>query len=196
MKKLLTLLTLLFALLSNNCLSQSEDATIFYKDGDSIRGYAFVKNNKVKFRVSLDRKGEFWTSLMIEKVVFETFFGNITYEYIKINEYNDPILLELVSEGDVSLYRQTSSSWILDSNFPENNHPNNRKVTKVINFLIRKNDDFPTCLNCGLFNKWKKRTMDFVIDCPTLIKKIKINEFREIHLQEIVEYYNDFCTEL
>ncbi len=195
MNKLLSLFILIFTLASINCFSQSEEATIFFKNGDSIPGYAFIKNNKIKFRVSLDSKGDFWSSLMVEKVEFDTFFGTKTYEYIKLNEFDDPVLLELVTEGEVSLYRQTSSSWILDSSFPQNNHPNNRKVTKATNFLIRQNNDYPSCLNCGLFNKWKKRTMDFLIDCPVLVEKIKTNEFREIHLQEIVEYYNNFCTE-
>ncbi len=196
MKKHIYLFIFLFAIGNFTCFSQSAEATMFFKDGDSIQGYAFIKNNKIKFRVSLDSKAEFWTSLMIEKVEFDTFFGVKTYEYINLNEFGEPVLFELVTKGEVSLYRQSSSYWILDSSFPENNFPNNHKVTTVTNYLIRQNEDYPSCLNCGLFNKWKKRTMDFLIDCPTLVKKIKKNEFREIHLQEIVEYYNDFCTDI
>jgi len=196
MNKLFISLIILTALLSSNCYSQSEKAILFFNDGDSIPGYAFIKNNKIKFRVSLESKADFWSFDMVKKVEFETLFRIITYEYVKLNESDDPLLIELVTKGEVSFYRQTSSSWILDSNFPGNNFPNNRKVTNVSNYLVRKNDDYPSCLNCGLFNKWKKRTMDFLIDCPVLVKKIKTNEFREIHLQEIVEYYNDYCTEL
>lgn len=196
MTKLSNILFLLLALFCLNCFSQSENATLFFKDGDSLQGYAFINNNKIKFRVSLDSKGDFWSFEMVNKVEFETFFGIKTYEYVKINEFNDPLLLELVTKGEVSLYRETSSSWILDSNFPENNFPNNRKVTTATNFLIRKNDDYASCLNCGIINKWRKRTMDFLIDCPTLVEKIKSYEYGEADLQEIVEYYNDFCTEL
>ncbi len=196
MNKLPAFLVVLFILLNVNCFSQSEEATIFFKDGDSIQGYGLIKKNKIKFRVSLDSKGDFWDFEMINKIDFETFFGIKTYEYIKLNGSSEPSLLELVTKGEVSLYRQTSSSWILDPGFPENNFPNNRKVTKVINFLIRKNEGYPSCLNCGFINKWRKRTMDFLIDCPVLVKKIKSYELGETDLQEIVEYYNDFCTEL
>lgn len=133
---------------------------------------------------------------MIHKIEFETFFGIRTYEYMQFNKFNDPVLIELITEGEVSLYRQTNFSWDLNDSFLENNFQNNRKVTRKTEFLIRKNEDYPSCLNCGLFNKWKKRTINFLIDCPVLVQKIKSNEFREIHLQEIVEYYNDFCTQL
>ncbi len=193
MKKLFTFIALAILLSSTNCFSQSEKATIFFKDGESIQGYGFVKNNKVKFRVSLDSKGDFWEHEMIDKIEFETFFGIKTFKYIKANDFNPPFLMELVTEGEVSLYRKSSSSW--QTNPGLNGLPSNYKVEKVTNFLIRKGDDFPSCLNCGLFNKWKKRSIDFFINCPGLIEKIKSNEYREIHLQEIVEYYNDFCTE-
>jgi hypothetical protein len=195
MKKPTIFLILSITFLSINCFSQSEEATIFFKDGDSIQGYGLIKNNKIKFRVSLNGKSDFWTFRMVEKIEFETFFGIKIYEYIKLNKDRVPILMELITKGEVSLYRQTDSSWVLDTNFPENNFPNNRIVTNETNFLVRKNSDYTSCLNCGLFNKWKKRTIHFLIDCPTLVQKIKKNEFREIHLKEIVEYYNDFCTE-
>jgi hypothetical protein len=194
------LLTSLFILLSAICFSQSERATLFFNDGDSIQGYGYIDNNKIKFRVSLDSKGDFWGFDMVSKIEYETLFGKKTFEYIYLNDIDDPIIMELVTKGEVSLYRQTDSSWVLDSNFPNNEFsindvPNNRKVTKVTHFLIRQNDAYPSCLNCGLINKWKKRTKDFLIDCPGLIEKIESNEFREIHLQDIVEYYNDFCAE-
>ncbi|MCB4809626.1 hypothetical protein LG651_15325 [Tamlana sp. 62-3] len=186
---------LIIAFSSIYSFAQPEDATIYFKDGDSIPGYAFIKHNEINFRVSMESEDDFWDYEMVDKVEFETFFGPKIYKYIKLNEFDKPVLLELVTEGEISMYRQRSTSWILDSDFPQNNFPNNRQVTKVTNFLIRKNDDYPSCLNCGIINKWKKRTMDFVIDCSSLVKKIKTNELREIHLQEIVEYYNDFCTD-
>ncbi|PHS08236.1 MAG: hypothetical protein COA88_07065 [Kordia sp.] len=68
------------------------------------------------------------------------------------------------------------SQWIFDINSPNNNFlninfPNNNKVTTVTNFIIREGEEYPSRLNCGFFNKWKKRTIDFLIDCPELIKK-------------------------
>lgn len=193
-------LTSLFVFFSIICFSQSEKATLFFNDGDSIQGYGYIDNNKIKFRVSLDSKGDFWSFDMVSKIEYETLFGKKTFEYIYLNDIDDPVIMELVTKGKVSLYRQTESSWILDSNFPDNKFsindaPNNRKVTKVTHYLIRQYEEYPSCLNCGIINKWKKRTKDFLIDCPGLIEKIESNEFREIHLQEIVEYYNDFCAE-
>jgi len=193
MKILFTFTTLLISLLSTDCFSQSEEATIFFKDGESIEGYGLVRNNKIKFRVSLEDKGDFWGHEMLDRIEFETFFGTKTYKYIRANDFNPPFLMELVTEGEVTLYRKSSSSW--QTNLAINGLPSGYKIEKITNFLIRKEDDFPTCLNCGLFNKWKKRAVDYFINCPGLIEKIKSNEYREIHMQEIVEYYNDFCSE-
>jgi hypothetical protein len=200
MKHTLLLFTLINIFLSTICFSQSEKATLFFNDGDSIDGYGYIDKNKIKFRVSLDSKGDFWSFDMVSKVEYETLFGKKTFEYIYLNDTDDPVIMELITKGEVSLYRQTESSWVLDNSFPEsyisvNNFPNNRKVTKVTHFLIRRNEVYPSCLNCGIINKWKKRTKDFLIDCPGLIKKIESDELREIHLQEIVQYYNDFCLE-
>ncbi|AWG20264.1 hypothetical protein FFWV33_01335 [Flavobacterium faecale] len=196
MNKLTNFLVLSFILLSLNCFSQTIDATIFFKDGGSIIGYGLIKDNKIKFRVSLDSKADSWDFEMVDKIEFQHFFEKQVYKYIKLNKTNDPVLMELVTEGKVSLYRLTDSSWISNYNFGYNQYVGNTKITKITNFVIRKNEEYPSCLNCELFNKWKKRTMDYLIDCQTLIKKIKSNELTESDLKEIVEYYNDLCTEL
>ncbi|AWG20265.1 hypothetical protein FFWV33_01340 [Flavobacterium faecale] len=95
---------------------------------------------------------------MVDKIEFQHFFEKQVYKYIKLNKTNDPVLMELVTEGEVSLYRLTDSSWISNYNFGTNMYGNNmygtsRKITKITNFLIRKNEEYPSCLNCELFNK-------------------------------------------
>jgi len=147
--------------------------------------------------------GEYWDYETISKIEFHGFNLTETYEYIDIKSSIIPVLLELVTEGEVSLYRKEKTRWI-GSNIPgikdengQNGSPGSaRKTTITTNYLKRENEQFPICLNYGIINPWKKRTINFLSDCPTLIKKIKTNEFRQIHLQEIVEYYNDFCSEL
>lgn len=197
MKKSFFLFIILSILINiSYCFSQSQEATIYFKDGESIQGYASIKNDKIKFRVTLDSKADTWTSLMIDRVEFDTFFGPKIYKYIKLEKISSPILLELVTEGELSLYRKNDSSWTLDPNFPKNKFPSNFKTESTINYLIHKDDNFATCLNCGIINNWKKRTLKFLKDCPELVKKIKKNEFREIHMEEIITYYNDFCSEL
>ena len=179
---------------------------MFFNDGEYFEGYGSIKNNKIKFRLSLDDEAEKWDYESISKIEFETFFEIKTYEYIRLNKESNPVLLQLISKGEVSLYREVKSQWrfginspnnnFLNNNFRNINFPNKNKITTVTNFMIREGEEYPSCLNCGFFNKWKKRTIDFLIDCPELIKKIKSNEFGESDLQEIINYYNDFCSDL
>lgn len=197
---------LLFILLfiSFISFSQTQEATIFFNDGEAFEGYAGIKNNKIKFRISLEDKAEILDYKTISKIKFYGFEMSKTFEYLKIKENAKPILIELVSKGVVSLYKQESTYWTGTNSHTTPSEfgsiPSGaglaHRTSKTINYLKRETDKLPTCLNGMIFNKWKKTTMVFLSDCPTLIDKIKTNEFREIHLQEIVEYYNDFCTEL
>jgi hypothetical protein len=193
-------LVLSFMFLSFYSFSQTQEATIFFNDGDSIDGFGMIKNNKVKFRASLDSEGDFWDFESISKIEFYGFEMYKTYEYVKLKPNINPILLELVTDGEVSLYREESSKWT-GSNIPEILDEYGRpgvpgsaqKVVKVKNYIKRKSDEVASCLNCGVFNNWRKRANDFFSDCEYLVKKIKTNELR--YLRDIVEYYNDFCAE-
>jgi len=193
-------LLILFIFLSFNCFSQTQEATIFFKDGDSIEGYGMIKKNKVKFRVSLESEGDYWDFESISKIEFYGFEMYKTYEYVKLKPNTDPILLELVTSGEVSLYREEQSRWT-GSNIPEipdeygrKGIPGSaRKIVEVKEYLKRNNDEFLTCMNCGVFNNWRKRSTEFLSDCEYLVQKIKTNEFQDI--QSIVEFYNDFCFE-
>ncbi len=197
-------LTILLILLTAKCLGQSKDATLFFKDGDSISGYGQIKNNRIKFRLTLDQKGDYWNYEMVDKIIFGSYLDLKTYQYIQINKESKPRLLELVTDGELALYRDKKSSYTNFRNSPIS--PIDKlnlieirlaqKVTKVYNYLFKKGDDYPSCLNCGIFNRWRKRTIDFLIDCNGLVEKIDSGEYREIHLEDIVNYYNDFCTEL
>jgi hypothetical protein len=192
----------IFFLSTISCFSQTQEATIFFNDGESIDGFGNLKRNKIKFRISLDEKADLWDYEMISKIEFHGFEISRTFKYLRVKENTNPILIELISEGEVSLYQEKLTYW---SSINTHTSPSDYgktpskipiKTSKIKNYIMRNNDEFPTCLNCGIFSNWKKNIISYLSDCPTLIEKIKKNEFREIHLQEIIEYYNDFCTDI
>ncbi len=196
MKKATILLTVLVTCFITHCFAQTEEAILYFNDGTSVPGYARIKNNRIKFRVSLDSKADFWGYEMIEKVEFETFFGPKIFRYIKVNDINNPILMEIVTEGHVSLYRKRKITWGHESLATPIGIPDHiKKTEKNTNFLIREGEDFPSCLNCDFLNRWKKRTIDFLSNCPGLVEKIKTGVYGEDDLKDIVEYYNDFCAD-
>jgi len=182
--------------MSASVFSQKEKVTIFFNDGVSIEGYGFIKKNKVKFRISLDEKGEFWDYNDIQKVEYQTFHGVRTFEYVQLNGFKKPVIVEIQVRGIVSLYSIRDTFWVSHSSFSENKPGHSYKKEVITYYLLKNEDDLQTCINCGVFNKWKKNTLNFLPNCPGLTKKIKSNEFRESDIKEIVEYYNDFCTEI
>lgn len=172
--------------------SQDQEATIFFKDGDSLNGYAMIKNEKIKFRLSLDDKPDTWDEESVYKVEFYGFNIIKTYVYMKPNKYEKTRLFELLVDGEVSLYLEGFSHFV---NTSPNMPGSSQIVDKVYNYVKRKTDEYPTCINCFPLESWKKKTLVFFKDCPNLIKKIKSNELREIHLVDIVYFYNDYCTD-
>lgn len=192
------ILSLIIAL---NCYAQDQEAVLFFKDGDSIQGYGMIKGNKVKFKIALDDKLESWDSESVSKIEFYGFNMSRTFKYVKLNKYDDPEILEVIVEEEVALYRDSYRVVfkLFDESFPIFNKDNKREQSYtnyvIKDYLKRTDDKYPTCVNCDAFNKWKKNTIAFFSDCPALVNKIKKNVFREKHLQEIVEYYIDYCYE-
>lgn len=180
---------LLLLCISFNVYAQDQEAVLYFKDGDSIQGYGMIKGNKVKFKIALEDKFESWDSESVSKIEFYGFNLTRTFKYVKLNKYDNPEILEVILEEEVSLYRDSYMEW----HSLGNNNGGGHYSQIVKDYLKRIDDAYPTCVNCDVFNKWKKNTMSFFSDCPTLVQKIKTNFFREKDLQEIVEYYIDYC---
>ena len=53
--------------------AQSEPATMYFKDGDSIDGLAVIRNNKIKFKLDENDKADFWNHETVSRIVFNRF---------------------------------------------------------------------------------------------------------------------------
>jgi hypothetical protein len=175
-----------------SCYAQDQEAVLYFKDGDSVKGYGMIKRNKIKFKLALEDKLESWDFESVSKIRFYGFNMSRTFKYVKLNKYEDPEILEVIVEEEVALYRDSYTEWL---DFSTNEEKKGAGVYSQVvkDYLKRIDDEYPTCVNCDFFSNWKKNTMAFFADCPTLVKKIQNHTFRQIHLQEIVEYYIDYC---
>lgn len=187
--------------------SQTQEAIIYFKDGDSIEGLASIKNNKIKFKISADDKADTWDYENIKKVTFIGFDIIQTYEYIKLNSFADPKLLELIVEGDVNLYKEEKVQILTNPTITKktaiSNHGTNNingyayqtEQYRELFYVKRKKDQYPTYINSGILSNWKKTTINFFADCDFLVKKIKDNKYGFNQINEIVEFYNDICLD-
>lgn len=194
-------------LLSVQSYSQTQESIIYFKDGDSIEGFAALKNNKIKFKIALDDKADTWDFENIKKIKFIGFDIVQTYEYVKLNSYDDPKLLELIVEGPVNLYKMEKVQFFIDPNITKetaisahgtntiSNYAHKTEQYRELFYVKRKKDQYPTHINPGILSSWKKTTTNFFADCDFLVKKIKDNKYGFNQINEIVEFYNDICLE-
>lgn len=203
MKKLIYLFLLLF-FFEGFVNAQNHDAELFFNDGTSLTGYAMLhKNDKIKFRLTLDDKPDIWTNLMVEKIVFSFLDFNVTFKYIKVKANKPPQLLKVVTDGKVTLYARVLTKPSYDRGYVGNNSYNMFNHHQVVNgkwmtnhkikkhYVQRSNEEFPTLLS----RNFKKSAEIYFFNCIGLSEKLTTGEFRYFKLKEMVDYYNSYCAE-
>ncbi|TPG42255.1 hypothetical protein [Flavobacterium pectinovorum] len=207
MKQIYKSIIIILFFISLKSYSQTQEAIIYFKDGDSIEGFASIKNDKIKFKISADDKADTWDYENVKEIKFIGFDIVQTYEYIKLNSSDDPKLLELIVEGNVCLYKEEKVQFFTDPNITKktaisthgtnniNNYAYQTEQSRELFYVKRKKDQYPTYINSGILSNWKKTTINFFADCDFLVKKIKDNKYGFNQINDIVEFYNDICRE-
>ncbi len=202
MKKKLFLLFIVFTI---QILAQPIPATMIFKGGSTFEGFADInKENKIEFRLELTDEFEIFDSFDIKRIEFKDEPFSI-YEYHYIN--NKFVLLEVISEGEIKALRRDIFSYStkktskeLAKEYKRRTVTNESKIynsggvgtLKKIKYYLKK-DNEPII---NIKNNLKKQSQVYFKNCPGLLKKIKSKEYLYTDLKLIVDYYNDFCTEL
>ena len=181
----------LFLFLWNVSFAQSNEATLFFKDGTSVKGFGTIKKNKIQFRASLDDQPDLWDEVLVESIVFDPEDTYEKYVFIKPDKMSKYKVMKVLTEGEVSLYEHVVVDYFdKDDLFGFSYGPNKSQPEKINHYVQKKKEEFPTLLKDG-FGRIKK----YFSDCETLVKKIENNQFYRNEIQQIVEYYNDICAE-
>lgn len=196
---------------SNLIFGQETKATLFFHDGEAIEGLAKIVKNTVNFKVAVDSKADIWDFYSITGLELSDGAYNIHYDYVEVSKQKTPLLLELVESGKVYLYTKTKtrgrakglnkvvkSDGTVTINTDELSKLN-FEGEKVYEYYLKRKDGFEAiCINCGILgmsDSWLKKTATFFEDCDVLQKKLLDNEFTLEEMIDIVQFYNDFCTE-
>jgi hypothetical protein len=169
---------------------------LHFHDGTSVKGYGLIfLTYKIKFRASLDNKPDVWIDDIVKGITFHGFDRDVYYEY----QYRDekkrfPLLLEVLTYGEVKLYADIFSTKLFIPSLSEDvTSISTIQMPTMTKLYIKRDDEaILTSIN-GNFNKKVKA---YFGDCIGLRKKLDSHEFRRFNVIEMVEYYNDFCTEL
>lgn len=205
--KLFTLKLLFFLFLNNFfAFSQDQECILYFKDGTSLEGYGMLKivnildpKEKIKFRLTKEEKGDFWDFEDISKITFIGFEMTKTFEYVKTSKLEYPKLLEILVDGEVKLYRSPESithRFYFDNNdIGKNNFPKTSETSVQNNYLKRDNEEIATCIDCSIFKSWAKNVSNYLSDCTTLVDDLKNYKYTFAKLEDVIIFYNDFCTE-
>lgn len=175
----------------NVSLAQSNEATLIFKDGTSVKGFGSIKKNKIQFRASLNDKPDLWDEELVESIVFDPDDTFIKYTFVKPDKMSKYKIMKVITEGEVTLYEHVVVDYFdKDDLFAFSYGPKSSQPEKTNHYLQKKDEEFPTLLKDG-FGRIKK----YFSDCETLVKKIENNQFYRNDIQQIVEYYNDICAE-
>jgi len=108
---------------------------------------------------------------------------------VKIGDENDIEyrLLEVITEGEVNLYSE-KNEYSTSNNILQ---PGSYQKWETTTFMVKKESESKlTVLGAN-----KKKIAEYFKDCSGIKKKLDKNEFSIRNIKDIVEYYNDNCSE-
>jgi hypothetical protein len=190
MKRIILVFILIYCQFS---FSQEREASLIFYDNSKAKGLGEIKNNIIYFRLSETEKVETWKADIAKGLDFDGMGYSERYEYVKSDRYNKPILMEVIDEGFVILYRDVSVDYIPAIRISGTGVGVGAKMTEPENtyFVKRANEDKAY----ELAFSFKTRVKRILGDCKALMQKIDKREFTSRNIVEIVRFYNDYCGE-
>ncbi len=193
---------LAIVLISTILGAQNQKATLYFRDGTSATGLARIigANVKIKFRKNKNSKKIFYSYKKVDKILIRENDEDVMYQFKIIQNKKTPLLLEILKEGKVTLYRNVR--WNSFGGAPTWNATGTMYFTKgytypISNYYVsRDNKDVVFHLGAkgSLFTKnFKKAASEYFKDCKALVNKIQKKEFRKKDIIEIVGFYNTNC---
>lgn len=214
------MLLFLFITLWFSANAQDREATILFDDGTMIEGHAEIKKNKIHFKLEINSEVTIWSHDMVKGLIFTGYGYSEKFLYIKPDKNKDPVLMEVIEEGNVNLYRKTKRDWqsyVLGTTNSggvigvggigetggiginkngalvfnyDKSGPNGLDVESTY-YVKRESEAFATDISFS----FKARALRYFKGCKDLIAKINEKEFKPDRMAEMVAFYNEYCGE-
>lgn len=189
----------LFLLTSILSFSQERQAKLIFTDSTEVIGFGEIRNNKILFRISLDSTQTKWSH---EDLVdgFE-YYGNgfsEKFKYILPDKRTDKsMLMEIVEIGSVNLYKGLRAifPYITGEEKIVNGSPvfvPDGIAKKVIYYVKRNDEAYATDISFS----FKSKSLRYFKDCNLVTKKIKSKEFTLDNVEDLVFFYNEYCSDI
>ncbi|TCK67637.1 hypothetical protein DFQ05_1416 [Winogradskyella wandonensis] len=187
-------LSIVFILIFSISFCQTQEATLYFKDGgEPISGYAEIyQGYKIKFKLEENGEVSIWTGAVVKGITFHGFEFDRSFEYVLTQKFKRyPLLLELLTDGEVKLYAD-----VLKPNFyvpvPLDGGLGVWRLPKSTKYYVKRDSELYASRLKGNF---KKSIREYFGNCIGIEKRIKNHQFRWATLPELVEYYNNYCVD-
>jgi hypothetical protein len=192
-----------------------EKAIIHFKDGTDIEGIGRLKTiftskeEVIIFKIEEKDKDETWTYKDASGITIISDDEIKHYEYLKVTKNSYAELYEVVTEGNVKLYKKIKTYSknpaklvvpTIAANAPggmnniKNGYENPDDDTSLKNasfYVQRENEPYPTKIR----DNYIKSFAEYMKDCDVAVEKIKNHEYNFGQLKDLVDYYNANCGE-
>jgi len=187
------LFAILFLFVSFDMYSQYNDVKMYFNDSTSIEGLGYMKKDKIYFKLEEKEKFSEWGMESIYRVDFFAFESEVrTIEYVYSDADNKFHLMELVVDGEVTLYKLQRDIIVYNRGITGDRTTSGSYADKTTPqyFVKHRKDKTATDILFG----FKKRIARFFLDCPDIIEMVNDKTFIKDDIELIVKYYNDNCS--
>ncbi len=182
------IISCLILFVSTSCFSQKDKGSIVLIDGSVISGLVKINSNTIKFKDSKNSKSvEYDFKTAKSATFYDQKNKEYKYEFITIENKENPVLFKLEIDGYLKLYSESLSSYGGMSGFRSSS-----------TFYIKKENE-PISQYYVAFGYIPKISFNNVIesyftDCKAIQDKVKNGDFKKKDYFEIIEYYNANCA--
>lgn len=194
-----------------------EKAIIHFNDGTSIEGIGRLKTiftsqeDVIIFKIEEKDKDETWTVKDALGITIISDEGVTDYEYLKVTKSSFAELYEVVTEGNVKLYKKSktfrssgTTSTTTYRSVPIGNTGRMASIPSTTTqpgiatekesstyYVKRENETYPTKIR----DNYIKSFAEYMKDCDVMVEKIRNHEYNLNELKDLVDYYNANCGE-
>ncbi|MGX1931308.1 hypothetical protein [Flagellimonas sp. 2504JD4-2] len=197
----LSIVILSFLWASTTIYSQRTEIELQFKDGKVLNGLGKLKRTDVKFRLDSKEKAQFFSFKELERIKIKEGANWEEYRSINVEGLENPIMLQLIVEGEVNLYQQSSFGYMPTGpagvgSAGGTSFGGGQFYTADYYYLKKKSQSKAVHLGSSqLFSKnFKKAASEYFEDCARLVEKIQTAEYKKKQIKEISTFYNTECN--
>lgn len=179
--------------------AQKTKAELILKDSTHLIGLGKLTNKgQIKFRKTKKDKPIKYDFSDLAFVKIEEYDGAKEYVQKPVKDRTTPEILTVIKKGKVNLYKTIFAGY----NYAPPVGPNGFGAGGVgvaysINhfYVSKEGEEEVTHLgSTHIFSKnFKKAASEYFKDCPVLVEKIQVREYKKRNIEELVAFYNTEC---